>query len=233
MDRYKTPEARDGCSLCEEFGGSGGRQNERIEAFLAQAAPTGRILLESGPFVVVPSLGPLTVGHVLIVPREHYLSVGGLPPRLMEQLASVYLAVWDFLEDKFGQCMAFEHGCAEGGKRGGACVDHAHVHLLPAGCALAQRLEAIGRPGVIADLTELAQWHADGEAYLFYESRDRVKRVWSVGAIPSQLLRMLIAGELGVGDRWDWRADFGIGTFRSTIELFAELNARSHGVYVT
>jgi len=231
MDRWDAAAARDWCSFCQELEGSEFPLTENIAAFLREAAPKGRVLLDDGEIVVVPSLGPLVVGHVLIVPRRHYLSVGALTAQSMQRFVSLYARVWDFLHEKFGHCVAFEHGCADGGQRGGACIDHAHMHLLPVCVSLAEKLSVIGKSEIIKDLGELRRWHAGRKAYVFYESPDRVKRAWSVDIIPSQLLRMNIAAELGKSSEWDWRSDFGKEKFCLTIELFEALVPPARATY--
>ena len=56
---------KSGCKFCEKFGeASGGNQI------------ADHVLFESANFVVVPTVGSIIPGWLLVVPRSHFLSVG-------------------------------------------------------------------------------------------------------------------------------------------------------------
>jgi hypothetical protein len=47
----------------------------------AARAPWNEFLIETENFAVVPSLGALVEGWLLMVPKEHYISMGGRRPQ--------------------------------------------------------------------------------------------------------------------------------------------------------
>lgn len=88
-------------------------------------------LLESPNFVVLPSLGALVEGWVLLVPKQHFLSMGALPDSLIPEMQDLKRSVCAFLQDTYGTASAFEHGPGQKERKVGCGVDHAHLHILP------------------------------------------------------------------------------------------------------
>ncbi len=70
---------------------------------------------------------PIFPGHVLVSPKQHYVTLMDVPPRLLEPLFSVTQAV----------CRAVEKGLEAGGSfvainnRISQSVPHLHVHVIP------------------------------------------------------------------------------------------------------
>src|SRR5437879_5072344 len=109
------------CALCVAVADATGE----TQPFLAN-----RKLLETNRFLVLPSLGPLTRGHVMVVSKAHcdnLASMGADAIRESESLASC-LRCAPFLRGN--DPLEAEHGSALGDKAG-ACVIHTHVHWLP------------------------------------------------------------------------------------------------------
>ena len=87
-------------------------------------------LLETNRFIVLPSLGPLMPGHVMVVGREHQNSLASMGREALEEYEELAnrLRVAPFLRD--GVPLEAEHGSTANDKAG-ACVVHTHVHWLP------------------------------------------------------------------------------------------------------
>src|SRR6185437_6435479 len=152
-------------------------------------------VLESANFLVVPTLGHFVPGWLLIIPRLHYPCLGALDRSLATELNLVKAESEQLLMSMYSSVIKFEHGpCSTG--VAGACVDHAHLHLVPTSvdlrCELSRRF--VGR--TINDITELANSYREGRSYLFFEDAKGVKTVYDVELLPSQYMRMLLAREL-------------------------------------
>ena len=106
---------------------------------------------------------------------------------------------------KSGFC-TFEHGAVCPANRAGACIDHAHMHILPTNCDVTQRLGALqGRR--ISNLRELHDFGNRRQSYIYYEPRPGTRMVYTCDErVPSQLMRRLLCEQLGMGTNWDWRA---------------------------
>ena len=87
-------------------------------------------LLETDRYVVVPSLGPLVPGHVMIVSKEHQESLVAMGPAALDEYNDLAMKVRSgpLLHDS--NVLEAEHGSTSGNKAG-ACVVHTHVHFIP------------------------------------------------------------------------------------------------------
>ncbi|MEX0715162.1 MAG: hypothetical protein WD066_01175 [Planctomycetaceae bacterium] len=170
-------------------------------------------LWTSRHFVVMPCVGPLLVGQVMVVSRRHVPSLAALGPDAIaeyEELAAKLPKNRDtLLEAEHG---ATQESCA------GACITHAHVHWIPGLGDLSVTLDGV-----------LPQFHRGSELrlpaasvpYLFLRGGDRLVRVFDGANLPSQLLRQVICSTLGRDD-WDWRADPRRDLILETVEYWSE-----------
>jgi diadenosine tetraphosphate (Ap4A) HIT family hydrolase len=213
----RTPEPEH-CSLCAELSGEGDPLHVRMIA----SAPPSRVLAETANFVVVPSLGPLATGHVMVVPRRHRLAVlampaaqviecEGLVDRCVRRLKALYRS----------NVVVFEHGSARGAEGySGACVEHAHLHVVPGPREFVARAQRDFAPWEAAmNLRDLDAPSSD-EAYLLVgcdPGRFAYHLHRRPGPVPSQFLRQLYACLVGRSDAWDWRQFPGPDAFLRTM----------------
>lgn len=194
------------CSLCGELR----RTSPSLHTLLAPAAPKSRILSETENWVVVPTLGPLTAGHVMLVPRSHHLSVLSCPAPLLRECETLLGECAKKLRRRYGRAvLVFEHGSADDGARTcGACVEHAHLHVLPGPESFPHAVTSDSDIWeTCASLPALSS-RLTGAAYLLVGEAAPSRRIFARragGCVPSQLLRRLYAREAGDEKRWDWR----------------------------
>src|SRR5690349_14094182 len=82
-------------------------------------------LFESRHFFVVPSLGALVEGWLLLVPKDHFICIGELPESMIAEMESVQTTVTSFLTECYGHATIFEHGPHTDKLQIGCGVDHA------------------------------------------------------------------------------------------------------------
>jgi diadenosine tetraphosphate (Ap4A) HIT family hydrolase len=89
-----------------------------------------RKLLETRQFVVLPSIGPLVPGHVMVVSKAHCESLASMGADAVYEYESLAARLRNapFLRDN--KPLEAEHGSTSEDKAG-ACVIHTHVHWLP------------------------------------------------------------------------------------------------------
>jgi diadenosine tetraphosphate (Ap4A) HIT family hydrolase len=157
-----------------------------------------RKLLETARFIVLPSLGPLVPGHVMVVGKEHQASLGTMGKAAIEeyeQLANS-LRRAPFLRD--GIPLEAEHG-STGNDKAGACVVHTHVHWLPGLAAsigeFRQRFTQFPQNSV-AEIPE-------NVPYIFVRAGAETALLQAVG-LPSQTIRRTICDLLNRDDT-DWK----------------------------
>jgi diadenosine tetraphosphate (Ap4A) HIT family hydrolase len=187
------------CDFCEELSGCSagefGRRHPGAEA---------RVVWADDDFALLPTLGPLTRGHALVVPRPHVTSFAALAEtsrraaeRLVMRLALRARACGDDI-------IWFEHGSSRPGSSGGCGVVHAHLHIVPV-------RQGWRRPALPPDFAfrrvTAATWldlPGFDRDYLLIGQLDDVW-VAPVARIPSQTLRRWLAPAVGATS-WDWRS---------------------------
>ncbi len=194
------------CCLCSQIAGN--PENDLIGRLLPQLPYERRVAMETESFVVIPSLGPIASGHVLVCPKSHVKSLACVPPGLDDEFQQLKGRLTHILEDLYeAPVHCFEHGSARLNGRVLCTVDHAHLHLLPADVDIWGLLN--GGPEwtpVESSLLAISSSVRDSE-YLFYESPDHR----AVTAIPdddgfeSQYLRRVFCEALKRESEWNWR----------------------------
>ena len=206
------------CILCSEL------------AVSAERAPWNAPLVETENFVVVPSLGALVEGWLLIVPKAHHISYGALPFDLRLEADALEAQTHDLLESQYGKpVVAFEHG-PSAAKHGTGCgVDHAHLHLVPIECDLL----ATVRPFVPSTAEwKVCHWAERVDAYQSGLDYLYLKRPGSGGLITiandfgSQVFRKAISSHLGIDGEFSWRDYPRIETVTRTMEALIGAHAQ-------
>jgi len=114
------------CDFCDEL--NGGKNNTFARVY--EGRLQSRIVVRTESFAVVPSMGQLSEGHLLILPKVHRLSLGHLTENERRELATVRERVYTALTMLSGTPVWFEHGCV-GESTGGCGIYHAHLHAVP------------------------------------------------------------------------------------------------------
>lgn len=126
---YDTNEER--CFLCEMAYHKGFSNSTKYNQFVDKAVDC--IIYESERFFVTSELGALKTGYLMIVPKEHYLSVAQFPENFFEEYNQVCKDVERILKGAFkGASVTFmEHGSGPSGKSSHKkSIVHAHTHVV-------------------------------------------------------------------------------------------------------
>jgi hypothetical protein len=99
-----------------------------------------------------------------------------------------------------------EHGAMNRCQRGGSCIDHAHLHLMPLAADLYPILSERFSFGELGSISELRRFKDAQTSYLYYQREGlRSHGVGLSQDVPSQLLRRIACQALGEPELWDWR----------------------------
>lgn len=135
-----TPTFEEICTFCDEIAG---RPNI-FDDYGLNATPKAYVLHETEQFIVVPCLGALTDHYVLVVPKRHVLSVGWMTAEERLELRHTVDQVSRRLGNLSGSEVAvFEHGSLSFRDKGGACHDHAHIHVVATDRSVADFLDYV------------------------------------------------------------------------------------------
>lgn len=129
--KYDTSKER--CILCELAHYKGMRATmELYNANVEQRIDC--ILYESESFYVVPELGSIKQGYIMIVPKEHVLSVAQFSDELLEEYEEVCEDIEELLKGVYGHdkpVVFFEHGSGPSGITSHKkSIVHAHTHVV-------------------------------------------------------------------------------------------------------
>jgi len=186
-------------------------------------------LFESQNFVVLPSLGALVEGWLLLVPKRHFICMGGLPSSLTVEMQAMKEQVATVLMSRYGDVCAFEHGPSGPNCDIGCGVDHAHVHLVPLDFDLASAAIPFMPQGVSWSSAHLYDCHTAfgrGKEYLYLEQPIGKGRIVTYGSMGSQLFRRAIATHLGIPQKFNWREHPKHDVVSATIDSIRPLTGR-------
>jgi diadenosine tetraphosphate (Ap4A) HIT family hydrolase len=188
------------CEFCDEF--SGGLANEFALRYGNKSL--ARTLLADDHFRIVPSLGQLVEGHLLLVPLKHFTCFANLESTALTAFSQLKKNVRAVLTETYGRCVFFEHGIRQPGS-GGCGIDHAHMHAVPvSGEGVAMHLMRAFRGRAIHTFSEVNQIISETTSYLFFEDASEKRYVFEPTYIPSQYMRKVVAESIGKSN-WDWR----------------------------
>lgn len=158
-------------------------------------------------FVVVPDVAPLVEGHLLIIPKAHYLCYGTVLQEHWQEIIELKSTITRLLKKTYMNCMFIEHGAAQDLQAGNS-IDHAHLHCLPVNVDITANTGTDRKWESIHSLSALCTLSGKNKAYLFYENTSGKKFIHvlekSENSLPSQYLRKVFADSLGL-EWWDWR----------------------------
>jgi ATP adenylyltransferase len=206
------------CKLCAEMTAKNGRE------------PWNEFLLETEHFAVIPSLGALVEGWLLIVPKAHYISMGAVPGDWRAEADALQEHVHELLRDQYGQrILTFEHG-PSAAKHGTGCgVDHAHLHVVPLDCDLLQFVKPFVSANVewkTGDWQERSKAYQAGQDYLYFKPEGVTGRIALSEDFGSQVFRKAVSLYLGIPEQFSWREYPQLTIVRRTIEVFGNASAQ-------
>lgn len=206
------------CSFCSEI-----NNETENNLFLTKIKPfidiDHRVIFSSENWLVIPTIGSFIPGYLLIVTKQHYTSIGECPAHYFPELECLIQAVRGELYRIYKtSVLAFEHGAINSHNIGGCCVDHAHLHILPAKEDVLKEIKNNGfHVELINSIIEIKQRVLEKQAYLFYQDTQERYYVTPAEIVPSQYLRKMIAHSLGLLNAWDWRLHSGVKNILSTL----------------
>jgi diadenosine tetraphosphate (Ap4A) HIT family hydrolase len=196
------------CCLCAQIKGQ--PSEDLISRLSEDCRYVRRVAMESDTFAIVPSLGPLAPGHVLLCPKQHFKSLACVPVEYDRELAWLRATLTRALHDLYRTDVhCFEHGTAPESSRILCTVAHAHLHLVPATVDITEALMTDGEWTELEDGLASLQSAVGTAEYLYYEAPHGVRMVRLADSerIPSQYMRRLFASALGRPHAWDWRVE--------------------------
>jgi diadenosine tetraphosphate (Ap4A) HIT family hydrolase len=172
------------------------------------------VLFRDALLSVVPDRGALCPGHLLAASRLHVLSMAELGSSALERIGATLTRLCAALTPEFGDYFVFEHGTPPDAGTRGACIDHAHVHLLPLEARMHDQMVSALNWKPITGYEQLARFRQTGYAYLGIKGSHFVYPDPDIG---SQWIRRQVGAALNRDD-WDWALSHSHHDLQKTLE---------------
>jgi diadenosine tetraphosphate (Ap4A) HIT family hydrolase len=165
---------------------------------------------ETQNYLSLASIGALVEGWVLIVPKEHTLSMKELYNK--KDFVDFSNFMLDLIRNRYtGPFIAFEHGPNKCGSNTSCGTNHAHLHLVPYSNSLYADMLGTGLSWESCTTSQISSIAGTNE-YLFY-CEISTDSIWEdpKGFIHilkqpiSQYFRRLIANQLNCLDEYDYK----------------------------
>ncbi len=163
-----------------------------------------RLVGSIGSLNVIATLGQISEGgYLLLVSKEHTPCIGALPNTEGLEWAITHLEAALSREYGAQHVTLFEHGVV------GQTVFHAHLHMIPEGVPIGERVRKDFPDYPIQEFANLATfWSVYAgrqQPYLLWgEASGNLFVCWNPPA-PPQYLRIVVAEVLGRPERANWR----------------------------
>jgi diadenosine tetraphosphate (Ap4A) HIT family hydrolase len=194
------------CEFCAELTNP---QASRFGAMYGSVLRS-RVVRETSSFVVVPTVGQMFPGSMLVIPRKHIETLAGFGLATDGRATDELISLMDSLNaelSQFGDVVSFEHGARA--DTGASCgIYHAHLHCVPTPRVLRAE-ELLPRGQQVRGFGEGLRMLADASQYLIVRDSKGVTRLHDqshgAGEYGSQYFRRRIAQVLDAPVEWDWR----------------------------
>lgn len=194
-----------------------------VAGLFGPAALENAILWRDTDLFLLPAPGCFVTGYLILATINHFLSFASLDNHVLGKVDTIWASIRDQTEHLgLGNYVLFEHGSGAH-SRGSACVEHAHLHMVP--CRrpreLIEALQKFFSSEAINHVSDLGNVY-DGQPYIVIAFNSEVV-FFRTPVVISQLSRRIVANQWGLGDQWNWREYPQRDNFFSTLELFQRL----------
>lgn len=160
------------------------------------------IICETDSFRVIPSIGSLTEGYVLIVTKEHINSLAELTKEQKDEYINLVNKISYIFEKAYGKTpILFEHGTPNlQSSMSANSIIHAHSHIV--------NFEFKNEEEIITkyNFTPVKNFaKVKKENYIYFQNGNGEKYVSYQFESISQLMRILIANEINKEHQYNWR----------------------------
>lgn len=217
-----------GADLCDEIAGKLDVSFNRTY----QGNPPSRRIATTREFVLVADLSPLIIGHLLLLPKRHYLSFAQVLGEHARALEEVLLWLLPTYNETFGPPAILEHGSSKDTDHS-ACISHAHLHLLPVD---GNHVDAVMTqdgliPTDLVSLRDLGQQPWIDSSYLFHSCSARHRVYKPLDGMRRQYIRSVVGRILSMNDpEWDHAVIVRRELLRTTMRLVSHWNVPKHGI---
>jgi len=176
---------------------------------------------DEGDVYITPDHGMLMPGHLLAVTEKHLTSFAQIKEDRLSAVDWRLSRLEKSLAPQFGSYFRLEHGSDNlNGNGSGACIEHAHTHLVPADEDIGDHIQDALLWERLDEYEDLAEFRGSPYVYL---GRLATHYVAANPKLPGQWVRRQIAEVRGL-DNWDWALMDSTEDRRETLRRIGRLN---------
>jgi ATP adenylyltransferase len=176
-----------------------------------------KTVFEWNNFLLIPSVGPIDIGHFLIVSKKHNSGLATMPLNEIED----FFKFANFIKSKLTSTdlLFFEHGSYDN-QDAGSCISHTHIHVLPkySDCfsILDSTLDIAYKNFSISQFAEI------DFPYIMTLNTSDNSRIYKAYNVHSQMMRKAICSKKHLSN-WDWKADKNIKLIKQGIDFWTNV----------
>lgn len=173
------------------------------------------IIEETKYFYILPTLGSLVDGYILIVTKRHINSMSELNENELIEYKNIIEKYQNLFKKIYNKTpIVFEHGTPnQNSEMKANSVTHAHTHIVNINFSNEKEILEKYNFKEINDFKEINK----NMNYIKYISNNKIYITYKFPSV-SQLMRILIAEELNYKDKFDWKKERFDENIISTIE---------------
>ena len=160
------------------------------------------IICETENFFVIPSVGSLVDGYLIIVTKRHINSLSELDEKTKREYENLIFRIINIFEKIYGKTpILFEHGSPNfQNSMSATSIVHAHSHIVNFEFKTEKEILEKYNFEIIDSFDEVAK-----KNYIYFQNGHGEKFVSYKFESVSQLMRILIANELKKEEEYNWR----------------------------
>ena len=182
------------------------------------------ILDETNHFFILPTVGSLVEGYILIVCKRHINSMSELTKNEMNEYNFIIERYRNIFKNIYGKNpIVFEHGSPLADNRlKASSIIHVHTHIVNHIYRDEQKIIERLNLKKIKNLKDIKS----NKNYIMYINNDNIRYVTYNFEAISQLMRKLIAKDLKLEGKFDWKKEKFMDNIIKTILKIKEYNVK-------
>jgi diadenosine tetraphosphate (Ap4A) HIT family hydrolase len=186
-----------------------------------------QILKETENYFIIPSVGSIVPGYLLLISKLHFPSCGSIDKSLIDEFLKLKSEAKTVLEQAFGKgCIFYEHGRAGSSltlKQKAEICYHAHLHCVAVDIDLEPEIAKDNKEIIVDNWAEVINLTDTNPDYLYFENKTKMYFFPVSTYKRPQYLRHLLAKCVDKQDTGDWKQFPKIENMTETVERTKEL----------
>lgn len=176
-------------------------------------------IIDTPNFYVVAGRGQICEGYMIICARQHIFNMSLLGGEEWEELLKLKKRIVQLVKAIY-KCtpLFFEHGDADCNNRGGSCISHAHIHVVPLTLLKVPEMLHKFRLYHFRSIYKWKDYAVKHSPYFYLELSNGQITMIQERNLPCQFGRQLLVSEMALPVNWDWRNTLDEDKMMRTIE---------------